>query len=58
MELEASELGPHVQLPSELRARQYVCPECVASLWVEVEPAGGDRWHDFVVTTAKGGHAV
>lgn len=58
LELESSELGPHMQLPPELRARQYVCPECVASLWVEVEPAGGERWHDFVVSADKGRHAV
>jgi N-methylhydantoinase B len=58
VDLDASELGPHVRLPPELRARQYVCPECVASLWVEVEPADEQRWHDFVVGAARGTRAV
>ncbi|MGH2896752.1 MAG: hydantoinase B/oxoprolinase family protein, partial [Solirubrobacteraceae bacterium] len=36
VEVSAEDLGPLVQLPPELVARQYVCPTCVTALWVEV----------------------
>jgi N-methylhydantoinase B len=45
--LSAQELGPLVQLPDELSARQYVCPACATALWVEVIPAQGPLWTDF-----------
>jgi N-methylhydantoinase B len=48
--LSAEDLGPLVQLPPELTARQYVCPECVTALWVEVVPASGEVWRDFKLT--------
>ncbi|MBV9818986.1 MAG: hydantoinase B/oxoprolinase family protein [Solirubrobacterales bacterium] len=45
--LAARDLGPLVQLPDELVARQYVCPHCVAALWVEILPADAPPWRDF-----------
>ena len=45
--LQAADLGPLVQLPEGLVARQYVCPSCVTALWVEVIPEAGDAWQDF-----------
>jgi N-methylhydantoinase B len=47
VELPAGDLGPLVQLPDGLVARQYVCPSCVTALWVEVLPAEGGAWRDF-----------
>jgi N-methylhydantoinase B len=43
----AEELGPLVQLPPDLVARQFVCPGCVTALWVEVLPAHAPAWRDF-----------
>jgi N-methylhydantoinase B len=43
----AEELGPLVQLPPDLVARQFVCPSCVTALWVEVLPAHTPAWRDF-----------
>lgn len=43
------DLGPLVQLPDGLVARQYVCPSCVTALWVEVIPAEGEPWQDFML---------
>lgn len=34
---------------SSLHAVQYVCPGCVTSLWVDVEPAAGKDWQDFIL---------
>ncbi|HEX5192241.1 MAG TPA: hydantoinase B/oxoprolinase family protein [Solirubrobacteraceae bacterium] len=48
--LDAEDLGPLVQLPEQLTARQYVCPECVTALWVEVVPADREVWQDFRLT--------
>jgi N-methylhydantoinase B len=45
--VQAADLGPLVQLPEGLVARQYVCPSCVTALWVEVIPEEGDAWQDF-----------
>ena len=47
VEMSAEDLGPLVQLPPELVARQYVCPTCVTALWVEVVPADAPAWRDF-----------
>lgn len=47
IELGAAELGPLVDVPADLTARQYVCPKCVTALWVEVVPVAGDIWTDF-----------
>ena len=47
VEMSAEDLGPLVQLPPELVARQYVCPTCVTALWVEVVPAQAPAWRDF-----------
>lgn len=47
IDLQASELGPLIDVHSDLAARQYVCPECLTALWVEVVPAGQDAWTDF-----------
>jgi N-methylhydantoinase B len=52
IELDAAELGPLLQVHEQLRARQYVCPACATSLWVEVEPASGERWNDFALETS------
>ncbi|MDE3129731.1 MAG: hydantoinase B/oxoprolinase family protein [Acidobacteriota bacterium] len=41
------ELGPLVQLPPDLGARQFVCPSCVTALWVEVLPVNAPVWRDF-----------
>jgi N-methylhydantoinase B len=49
VEVDAQDLGPLVQLPPELVARQYVCPACVAALWVEVVPADAPAWRDFTL---------
>jgi N-methylhydantoinase B len=49
VELCAEDLGPLVQLPPELVARQYVCPTCVTALWVEVVPADTPAWRDFTL---------
>ena len=48
--LTPEELGPLVQLPEGLTARQYACPECVTALWVEVVPADREVWQDFRLT--------
>jgi N-methylhydantoinase B len=48
--LTPEELGPLVQLPEGLTARQYACPECVTALWVEVVPADHEVWQDFRLT--------
>ena len=45
--LSAAELGPLVDLHSQLRARQYICPSCATALWVEVVPAAQPAWTDF-----------
>lgn len=45
--VQAEELGPLVQLPPDLVARQFVCPSCVTALWVEVLPAHAPAWRDF-----------
>ncbi len=47
VEVSAEDLGPLVQLPPELVARQYICPTCVTALWVEVVPADTPAWRDF-----------
>jgi N-methylhydantoinase B len=47
IELRATDLGPLIQLPVELTARQYVCPSCVTALWVEVLPVDTPVWRDF-----------
>jgi N-methylhydantoinase B len=47
IELEPNELGPLLEVHEQLRARQYVCPDCAASLWVEIEPSRGEGWLDF-----------
>jgi N-methylhydantoinase B len=49
VEVSAEDLGPLVQLPPELVARQYVCPSCVTALWVEVVPADTPAWRDFTL---------
>src|SRR6185437_5326562 len=49
VEVSAEDLGPLVQLPPELVARQYVCPTCVTALWVEVVPADMPAWRDFTL---------
>ena len=49
IEVSPEDLGPLVQLPSELVARQYVCPTCVTALWVEVVPADTPAWRDFTL---------
>lgn len=49
IELQASDLGPLLQIHDELQARQYVCPQCAASLWVEIVPTVGQGWRDFLV---------
>ncbi len=47
VQLSPEDLGPLVQLPPELVARQYVCPSCVTALWVEVVPVDTPAWRDF-----------
>jgi N-methylhydantoinase B len=48
IDLDATELGPLIDVHEQLRARQYVCPECAASLWVEIEPVAAEGgWLDF-----------
>lgn len=47
VEVTAQDLGALVQLPEELIARQYVCPNCAAALWVEVVPVEKSGWRDF-----------
>jgi N-methylhydantoinase B len=49
VELAPSEMGPLLQVASGLRAVQYVCPSCAASLWVEVVPDSGEAWNDFAL---------
>lgn len=48
--LEAADLGTHVRVHDTLAAVQYVCPHCLTSLWVEVEPAAGKDWRDFALS--------
>jgi N-methylhydantoinase B len=45
--LDADDIGPRVEVHSDLAAVAYVCPHCVTALWVEVEPASGKTWRDF-----------
>jgi N-methylhydantoinase B len=45
--LAPEDLTALVQVPAELEARQFVCPKCAASLWVDVLPAGEPAWIDF-----------
>ena len=47
IELGAADLGPLIDVHEELEAHQYVCPHCVAALWVEVVPVSGNGWNDF-----------
>jgi len=54
LELEASDLGPLVQLPEELVARQFVCPSCTTALWTEVLPAEQPAWVDFSLVASGG----
>lgn len=49
VELGPDDLGPAVRVHESLRAVQYVCPDCLTSLWVEVEPATGKDWQDFAL---------
>ena len=54
--LKAADLGPLVQLPAELVAREFVCPHCATALWVEVLPAHEPAWIDFALAhSANGG---
>jgi hypothetical protein len=36
VELEKGELGPLVQVVDTLTPKQYICPSCATSLWVEI----------------------
>lgn len=50
IDLDASELGPLIEVHPDLAARQYVCPRCLTALWVEVVPASEQAWTDFDVS--------
>ncbi|GAB3165081.1 hydantoinase B/oxoprolinase family protein [Amycolatopsis stemonae] len=47
--LGADDLGARVEVHPDLSAVAYVCPHCVTSLWVDVEPAAGKTWRDFAL---------
>ena len=58
IDVDASELGPLLDVHADLRARQYVCPACTASLWVEIVPAEGALWNDFALERREGSTTV
>jgi N-methylhydantoinase B len=47
--LATEELGPLIVLPTALEARQFICPSCATSLWVDVFPVDGPPWTDFTL---------
>lgn len=47
--LPPAELGGLIEVHEALEARQYLCPRCAASLWVEVVPRAGEAPPDFAI---------
>jgi N-methylhydantoinase B len=47
VELETAELGPLVEVVDALVPRQYICPSCATSLWVEIGNAQHLSRSDF-----------
>jgi N-methylhydantoinase B len=47
VELKAAELGPLVEVDAALVPRQYICPSCATSLWVEIGNAAHPSRSDF-----------
>lgn len=49
IDLDPREAGPQIKVHRDLVLRQYVCPNCATSLWVDLIPVDGRPASDFTL---------